>query len=308
MNPLDTPNNGVTVALTGRSLQFSERQDGPSFRVRWETTHDAWALFQGTQTAGMRLAGRFTIGEGGKVYELEAINPNPTAGRNRSGEVYRLTLEVDEATWLWLLHNTRPADVFGVRLWRQADAPEPEAKPYSAMAQRLHRQGFFRAVALAEALGSEDTYAKWVREKPCACCNARPDNHTGMGAAIEYAHVRTLSAGSGTATKPPYHAIPLCHDDHKRQHDQGVVALYQRRLRFQGADDARIERVSREEARDWLDKQASRYRSQWAHERFRQRLGVESLGQAPPAMIREEAEQLGMGWALPDMEESHEPA
>ena len=309
MNPLDQPQTGLTLALYSRSMQFSERQDGPRFRVRFETSREAWEFFQMTQTAGMRVAGRFVIGDGDQVYQFEALNPNPTAGRNRSGEVYRLAMEVSRPAWLWLLDYTRPEDVLGMRLWRDDDVPEPdERRPYSGVAKRLHQVGFFRSQTVAKALAHESTFADWVRGHPCLICRQFDyDKDSGLQA-TQYAHVTKINAGDGTATKPPYHAVPLCGHHHRLQHNSGWAPLYQE-IHFRKTAELPVSPDALgKEALEWADRQATEHRSRWAHEVFRKRCEVESLTQAPPELIERTAAWLGIEWALPDLEESHERA
>ncbi|MEF8794013.1 hypothetical protein [Thiohalorhabdus sp.] len=296
----------MSIGLSDRNLQFSEPDAGPRFRIRFNTDYESWRYFQTTKTTGMRVRGQGAFQGGTFLFELEAWNPNPTAGRNKDGEVYRITLEVTRETWLWFLDHTRREDIFGVRLWREEDVPAPETeRPYAGVAKRLHQAGFFRSQAVAQALGSEERFAEWVRTHPCAVCGRYDyDRDTGRQA-TQYAHVTRVSAGSGKSVKPPYHGFPLCDYHHRNQHNNGWIALYQAAEEEKGHTPTAI---SREEARDWADRKAARYRSAWAHERFRAECGVESLAQAPPEAIRGTAAILGIGWALPDLEPMEEEA
>jgi hypothetical protein len=76
----------------------------------------------------------------------------------------------------------------------------------------------------AKAKGSTEQYFKWLSYMPSALTGLYGEFHDGVGR-NDPAHHRTVSNGSGVASKPPYSGIPLTHDEHMMQHQKGASIL-----------------------------------------------------------------------------------
>lgn len=128
--------------------------------------------------------------------------------------------------------------------------------------QILYRTGWFYHPDVAAAFGTDDEFLAWLRNQPCAFCQAISTDQ----AKTEAAHVRRVASGSGTGIKPPYSAIPLCHRDHALQHQKGESAMG---------------------GKEWFDQMRGKYITAWIKERLYAMTGTQSLGEVPPDQFRE---------------------
>ena len=173
---------------------------------------------------------------------------------------------------------------------------KPAEKPYGQQAQSLYRNGFLQAPPVLRALGSEDVFEEWLRGQLCVVCGDG-DWHEQTGEIRnEPAHIRRVAAGSGTGTKPPYHAVPACHEHHRLQHDQGYLAA----AKVAAAQDRYRGDLDEEVALDWFHRQAVARKQEWAKARLRAWFQVESLGQISPAELAEWARSVGAYHLLPE--------
>lgn len=85
------------------------------------------------------------------------------------------------------------------------------------IARSLVACGWYYAPKVLGALGDDDEFLAFIRSQPCAI--------TGSPAPSEAAHVRRIANGAGVGVKPPFSAIPLCHDMHIAQHQHGESAI-----------------------------------------------------------------------------------
>lgn len=113
------------------------------------------------------------------------------------------------------------------------------------------------------AIDTDDAYLGWLRGRPCAYCKRKP--HWEMGDLIqsEAAHVRRADS-AGTAFKPLYSAIPLCHDCHEKQHRYGEGELG---------------------GQEWFDKQRIVHVVDWVWEALKDQLGYEHWNEIAPAVL-----------------------
>jgi len=154
-----------------------------------------------------------------------------------------------------------------------------ESAPYGQQAKRLHESGFFRNPEVWRAVGTDETFLKWVRTQPCRKCKAEPPNVA--------AHVRSVAAGSGTGIKPPYHSLPLCDHHHNQvQHDQGICAL--------------TGKADKYEARELLNRWAVETVESWAKLSIKTATGYEHLNELPPIELLAWAEKKGIDRYLPE--------
>jgi hypothetical protein len=220
----------------------------------------------------------------GTVFELGLLNPNPTSSKTKDGPIYRLSFEVERETWDWFME----AETKGMLLAARATVVEQEeeaalvpeksalAGPYSREAQALVASGFFRVVAVWNAVGSDEEFRGWVAGQPCA---ARSVESAGPCAGdIVAAHVRRVSSGAGTGIKPPYSCIPLCDRHHGLAHQHGDSHLG---------------------PREWWDRRRIEAVEKWARASLVRQLGEDSLTRVDPVVVREWARQKGFGHLIP---------
>jgi len=129
-----------------------------------------------------------------------------------------------------------------------------------------------------EQIGTDEEYLEWCRHQKCAHCGKAP--HWEMETLVlnEAAHVRRVANGAGTAIKPPYSAIPLCHEDHGKQHQHGEDTIG---------------------GKDKVDKMRLEHVKRWAWERMREIFGVESMREVAPAILYSWASERGIERHLP---------
>lgn len=130
---------------------------------------------------------------------------------------------------------------------------------YGEQARLLRLSSFFRTPVVWAAIGTDAHYHAWVVQQPC-CADGK---HEGD---VVGAHVRRIANGSGTAIKPPYSEIPLCHAHHSAQHQRGESAIG---------------------GKEWCDKRRIEHVQQWAWETLKAQLGFESWADVPPARLAE---------------------
>lgn len=132
-------------------------------------------------------------------------------------------------------------------------------------AQALHRCGFFKALKVAEAVGSDPLFQKWVRTQPCVV--------TGDTQQIEYAHVRRVARGAGTGIKPKFSGVSLQRNIHQLQHQCGESYVYCEYIKkdYDTSEDGLVET-----ARQWFEKQADALLSEWTKMRLLEKFNVTS--------------------------------
>ncbi len=129
-----------------------------------------------------------------------------------------------------------------------------------------------------EQIGTDEEYLDWCRAQKCAHCGKAPRWEMETFIWSEAAHVRRVANGAGTAIKPPFSAIPLCHDDHQKQHQHGEDAIG---------------------GKDKFDKLRLDHVKRWAWETMRQIFDVESMREANPADVLAWARSHGIERHLP---------
>jgi len=154
----------------------------------------------------------------------------------------------------------------------QATPVEPEKGEWGRFAHLLHRNGFFRAKPVWQALGTDEDYQAWTRLQPCIISGdydyAELTPGGGLEPRCEYCHVRR-SGEAGTSYKPEYSGVPMKHEYHMKQHNDGESVLG---------------------TREWFDKKAMENIERWAHETFVKVFICDSLTDVHPRLIQD--------WAL----------
>ena len=153
-------------------------------------------------------------------------------------------------------------------------AGEKIKTPYGEQAKALRLSAFFRNPNIWQAIDSDPAFLSWLRQQPCAYCQSPPNEHHPT----EAAHVRRVANGAGVAVKPEYSAIPLCHQHHALQHQQGESALG---------------------GKEWFDKKRIDYVSRWAWEALKNQLGFGSWSEVPPNVLNQWATQHNLQHHLP---------
>ena len=157
--------------------------------------------------------------------------------------------------------------------------PEPEKPQHGPFWRDLIAAGFFRSPPVLKAIGPETQFEDWIRSRPSVLDgNYDTDPETGE-IRNEVCHVRRVSEGSGTATKPPYFAVPMTHEQHAYQHQHGEVAV----LAVAGIHK------DPEGAAEWFARKADQYRTEWASKNLAHKLkpGCQSRGEVSPDQVRE---------------------
>lgn len=72
---------------------------------------------------------------------------------------------------------------------------------------------------------SDKDYQNWCRKQKCAKCGGGHWLQDLGEWRCEYAHTR-LNGRGGTALKPIYSGIPLCHECHAKTHDKGLSEVF----------------------------------------------------------------------------------
>ncbi|HKJ86911.1 MAG TPA: hypothetical protein VKA48_00120, partial [Gammaproteobacteria bacterium] len=140
--------------------------------------------------------------------------------------------------------------------------------------------GSLRAPPVLEALGSDQEYQAWARTQPCVVCGGYDyDPDTGVQQ-NEFAHVRRAN-NSGTSLKPEWSGVPMCHQHHHVQHNQGEVAAYLEQPGFPEGDAE----VAVDTVKDWFNSEVSEHLERWAHEKMRSLFEVDHLKHVPPEQI-----------------------
>lgn len=135
---------------------------------------------------------------------------------------------------------------------------------FGKIATKLYANGFFYAPKVLEAIGTDEQYRKWINLQPSAYSGEFSEWINGEGR-CEAAHVRR-SSDAGTGFKPPYACIPLTHDEHALQHQQGESEL---------------------KPTDWFDKKRNEYLVKWAKETLLKELGCYSgFREVPPEVLK----------------------
>jgi hypothetical protein len=134
---------------------------------------------------------------------------------------------------------------------------------YGKMASRLYANGFFYAPKVLEVIGTDEQYRKWIQKQPSAISGDFSEWVNDEGR-CEAAHVRR-SYDAGTGYKPPYSCIPLTHDEHAQQHNEGESAL---------------------KPREWFDNKRNEYVVAWAKQGLLTELGHYSgFRDVPPEIL-----------------------
>lgn len=147
---------------------------------------------------------------------------------------------------------------------------------YGQFAKYLDRDGFFRNPKVWVAAGSDEDLQEWTRKQPCVACSQPGEWVEKIGEhRCQFAHVRR-SGNAGTAHKPVYSGVPLCHACHQLQHNSGESAIDM---------DFELASVKNCEA--------------WARSRIKELLGYESYKRVPPEELIVWARQRDIESQLP---------
>lgn len=192
-----------------------------------------------------------------------------------------LIAPADKQTFMKLLPDVNlPIFIAGETLASaQRGLQEEMAQSYGEYAQKLMlHSDWMGNPKVWEQIGTDAEYLEWCRNQKCAHCDKAPRWEMDTFIPSEAAHVRRVANGSGTAIKPPFSAIPLCHEDHANQHQHGEDAIG---------------------GKDKVDKMRLEHVKRWAWETMRQIFDVESMREANPADVLAWAQSHGIDRYLP---------
>ena len=136
-----------------------------------------------------------------------------------------------------------------------------ETESFGHYYQALYKSGFFNNPRLWAWAGTDKGYQEWVRKQPSVISKCGDWVESIGEERCEYAHVRR-AADSGTGIKPAYWGIPLRHEEHKLQHQQGESSLGK--------------------SPDWFEKKAVELRTAWVKSRMYVHFNVTSLADLDP--------------------------
>lgn len=174
---------------------------------------------------------------------------------------------------------------------RLPETPKPTTSDNGAHYQALYQSGFFNNPVLWRWAGTDGDYQEWVRNQP-SCVSGKQDWHRGRDGNVgkcEYAHVRRVANGAGTGIKPDYCGVPLTHEEHALQHQQGETALL------------RAFNINSAPAPEWFEKQAIKYRTDWIKSVIYEYFEVGSLKEIEPSEFAAWAKEIGVFNALPNI-------
>ena len=225
----------------------------------------------------------------GKGFVMDLVNPNPTSSKTKDGPKYRVSFEVQQELWQLFMDADTSGMLIAAKATVYTDEPEePAPKPRGIaqnsggyVASELHKSGFFINPRVVSALGTDDDYQDWVRQRPCVVCGDY-DWVDGVGR-CEYAHVRRAD-NAGTGIKPAYSGVPLCHKDHALQHQHGESAAHNRYKETMGKVPGDSSAGS-DDGKLWFSRMANKCLSEWAHRKFVAALGHTSLTECDPQEI-----------------------
>lgn len=175
------------------------------------------------------------------------------------------------------LFNAPGVTVALARLHTQQIASAAEPKhPYGQQAKALKQSSFFRSPDVWKAIGSDDEFLDFVRNR--TCCAKETMGAAKCNGDIVAAHVRRIADGAGTGIKPEYSAVALCDRHHRLQHEQGESAIG---------------------GKDYLDRERLQHVEQWAWDSLKGQLGHDSMGDIPPENIAAWAAEHSLSQYLP---------
>lgn len=187
----------------------------------------------------------------------------------------------------------------GVDLSQQEPVGEQAKGDYGWVAHLLHKQGFFRAPPVWQALGTDDEFREWVQLQPCIISGSADWVELTPGGGLEprceACHVRR-SGEFGTGYKADYACVPMKHEYHAQQHKLGETYAYNEYLHNQNRIDGI---VTEQTAKDWFDKKRLETVEAWAHHRLCEAFDVNSLTLVSPDKLVEYCEFLGLLNYLP---------
>jgi len=142
---------------------------------------------------------------------------------------------------------------------------------YGDQARELRLSGFFRCQSVWPKIGTDKHFLGWLKAQKCCVCG-KP----GPG---DPAHVRRIASGAGTGRKPEYSAVPMCHEHHVLQHQQGESAVG---------------------GKEFLDKARVNAVESWSWTKLKSDLGIESWKDAEPGILAQWAKDNDVFQFLPD--------
>lgn len=243
----------------------------------------------------------------GTPFDIELMNPNPSSGKNKQGSWYRVSFELTQEDWQMFMDAETKGMLIGARCTvitnDQLEAinqePKPEKGPHGNEARILVSSGFFAIRQVWDAFGGDSAYQDWVRDRPCVISGDYDYSDKYPIGRCVYAHVRRADE-SGTAYKPEYSGVPMKQKYHELQHQKGEAAVFHYYLANSGKIHAYEKNVSMEaDAKEWFNKMAMKYVTEWSMHVLKDRLGVDSLTWAHPGTVRQWCEELGIEQYLP---------
>lgn len=213
------------------------------------------------------------------IKQLAIFRGLDTATAKKTGHIFNVTLSQGDI----IPEDTRTGEEKQASAIRAMDEWcekfNASTRQYGDEARQLAQSSFFRRPEVWAAVGSDEQFQTWVRVTlPCIVCGDRDfDPDTGIGR-CEFAHVRRAGE-AGTAYKPEYSGVPMCHNHHDTQHQHGETRAYRAHLLRK---NGREQQVTLDQAQDWFDKKRIETVFQWCWETAKEKLGYDSWAEVPP--------------------------
>lgn len=230
------------------------------------------------------------------IAELEALRGLDTATATRSGHILNLTLSEGDILTADSQRNQegklQTADKQAeTGSQRNQEGKKKSKGEFGSQAKSLRLSSFFLRPDVWASVGSDAEYQDWVRTQPCVICGSADLIADTGELKCESAHVRRAGE-SGTGHKAGYATVPMCHEHHQVQHNQGEVAVWLETL-----EEMPIEAIDKswptteakqlQMAKDWFDKQRIEHVQAWAWHTLKKELGFDSWAQVPPVHLYE---------------------
>lgn len=160
----------------------------------------------------------------GKEFLLKAASSS-----SRSANSFRLEYDEWDAELYEQVAKWSDGNVELYVLIIQGEYSKKETAPsgkYSDQSIAIRRSPILINRDFLRLVGSEAKYISYIQEQKCVLCGSFwKDPETGREL-NEAAHVREITGGAGTGTKPAYHAVPLHYKLHRWQHDHSMTELW----------------------------------------------------------------------------------
>ena len=144
---------------------------------------------------------------------------------------------------------------------------------YGDLARQLKVSNFFRTPEVWKAIGTDKQYIEWIIQQPSAIkidgkstgwdYDSNPGINQDKTRCCDPAHYRD-SSETGLGIKPEYSVIPLRHEEHLKQTNEGYSSIG---------------------GKEWFQRQRMKYIQEWCWITLKEQLGRESWSKISPQLL-----------------------